>query len=72
LKKVKTFLEDYCLGENLYDLVYFDAFAPDVQPELWDKVFSGQFINPCVKKLCFVLIQPKGKSDVDCKKSVLR
>lgn len=28
--------------EGIFDLVYFDAFAPDKQPELWSpKVFSG-------------------------------
>lgn len=29
-------------SENLYDLVYFDAFAPDKQPELWtDAIFKS-------------------------------
>jgi tRNA U34 5-methylaminomethyl-2-thiouridine-forming methyltransferase MnmC len=28
-------------GTNTFDLIYFDAFAPDVQPELWtETVFS--------------------------------
>ena len=35
--------------EGLYDLVYFDAFAPDKQPELWSsEVFStiAEHTNP--------------------------
>lgn len=28
-------IEDIPLKNSYYDLVYFDAFAPDVQPELW-------------------------------------
>jgi tRNA U34 5-methylaminomethyl-2-thiouridine-forming methyltransferase MnmC len=33
--------EDLELEKSFFDLVYFDAFAPDVQPELWSlKVFE--------------------------------
>ncbi len=35
LKKSHTRLEDVILPESHFDLVYFDAFAPDIQPELW-------------------------------------
>ncbi len=33
-KKVKTFLQEYS-AEERYDVVYFDAFSPGSQPELW-------------------------------------
>ncbi len=33
--KVRVPLEHVYLPEGEYDVVYFDAFAPDVQPELW-------------------------------------
>ena len=36
LLKCKTRLEDFNTNER-FDLVYFDAFAPRPQPELWDK-----------------------------------
>ena len=36
LKKVEAALEDYRF-DTTFDLVYFDAFAPDTQPELWSK-----------------------------------
>ena len=44
LKKQKIDLLDIELPEAFYDVVFFDAFSPDVQPELWTKeVFSGIF-----------------------------
>ncbi len=36
LKKIKSDLTDF-QSESLYDLIYFDAFGPRVQPELWEK-----------------------------------
>ncbi len=34
-RKEKTGLQNALLPENFFDLVYFDAFGPDTQPELW-------------------------------------
>ena len=48
LHKMKTDLKDYLTSEH-FDLVYFDAFAPAVQPELWEEpVFTmlGQAMKP--------------------------
>lgn len=42
IKKCHTLLENYTFEQNVFDLVYFDAFAPDVQPAMWDKKI---FIN---------------------------
>ena len=40
ITKVEKSLEDYEAAGMLYDLIYFDAFAPDVQAELWtDEIF---------------------------------
>jgi tRNA U34 5-methylaminomethyl-2-thiouridine-forming methyltransferase MnmC len=36
LKKQLGKLQDLDLGEEQFDLVYFDAFAPVKQPELWE------------------------------------
>lgn len=33
-RKVESFLEEF-QPDDLYNLVYFDAFAPEAQPELW-------------------------------------
>jgi len=35
LQKIKVTLEEYIPPWDAYDLVYFDAFAPDAQPHLW-------------------------------------
>lgn len=50
LLKIKNKLEDVELIDNTYDVVYFDAFAPDFQPELWsstifEKVFKTMKSN---------------------------
>ena len=36
LKKQLGRLQDIALGDQQFDLVYFDAFGPAKQPELWD------------------------------------
>ncbi|RUT73072.1 tRNA (5-methylaminomethyl-2-thiouridine)(34)-methyltransferase MnmD [Ancylomarina longa] len=36
LKKIKGDLLEYAFTDH-YDLLYFDAFAPDIQPKLWTK-----------------------------------
>ena len=35
LHKIEARFEDLSLDDTRFDLVYFDAFGPDVQPELW-------------------------------------
>lgn len=43
LKKTKQILQDY-KPDKTYDLIYFDAFAPNAQPELWTKeIFAKIF-----------------------------
>lgn len=36
LKKIKADIRDYSF-EGLYDVVYYDAFAPEKQAEMWEK-----------------------------------
>lgn len=45
LKKVEAALEDYRF-DTTFDLVYFDAFAPDTQPELWSKELFARLWLP--------------------------
>jgi tRNA U34 5-methylaminomethyl-2-thiouridine-forming methyltransferase MnmC len=41
LNKIEGKLQELELSENAFDLVYFDAFSPEIQPELWDeKIFK--------------------------------
>jgi tRNA U34 5-methylaminomethyl-2-thiouridine-forming methyltransferase MnmC len=59
LLKSKIMLADYKAVPEKYDLVYFDAFGPRVQPDLWEKaIFSelfkslksgGVFVTYCAK-----------------------
>ncbi len=45
LTKVNIKLEEYIFNST-FDLVYFDAFAPDKQPELWtEEIFKNIFNN---------------------------
>jgi tRNA U34 5-methylaminomethyl-2-thiouridine-forming methyltransferase MnmC len=37
LQKIRTSAVDMQLIESYYDLVYFDAFGPDKQPEIWSE-----------------------------------
>jgi tRNA U34 5-methylaminomethyl-2-thiouridine-forming methyltransferase MnmC len=37
LQKLLGKAQEMMLPENYFDVVYFDAFAPDVQPEMWTK-----------------------------------
>ena len=37
LEKINTQLQECTFGKQ-YDLIYFDAFAPRVQPELWTEI----------------------------------
>ncbi len=44
IHKIKNRIEDVDLVKEKFHLVYFDAFAPDVQPELWtEQVFRKLF-----------------------------
>jgi tRNA U34 5-methylaminomethyl-2-thiouridine-forming methyltransferase MnmC len=43
IKKIKRKFENYHAVEE-FDLIYFDAFGPDIQPELWsDVIFRNMF-----------------------------
>ena len=46
LYKVLNGLKNIDLKSNSYDLVYFDAFGPEVQPELWtEEIFRKIFLT---------------------------
>lgn len=50
-QKVEIKLEDYFPKNIFFDVIYFDAFAPKKQPEMWS---IEQF------KHCFALLKPGG------------
>jgi tRNA U34 5-methylaminomethyl-2-thiouridine-forming methyltransferase MnmC len=59
IQKIHCSLEDYRPSSACFDLIYFDAFAPDKQPEMWsEKIFAalyhslipgGILVTYCVK-----------------------
>ena len=56
LHKIKNTLQEVQL-ENSFDLIYFDAFGPRVQPEMWtkdlfSKIYSATKQNGCIVTYC--------------------
>lgn len=59
LQKLHTTLQEVALEKNLFDLIYFDAFAPNKQPEMWQFLMlqkiteamksGGVFVTYCAK-----------------------
>ena len=44
ISKIQARLDEIALRDRQFHLVYFDAFGPDVQPELWtEEIFSQLF-----------------------------
>ena len=49
LRKIQNDLETYTLPDAYYNLIYFDAFAPEKQPELWtDEIFWKLYVSLAV------------------------
>lgn len=48
-KKIKTKFEDYAYPQ-VFDLIYFDAFAPNSQPELWNESFLENIYRTLLPK----------------------
>lgn len=64
LQKMKaSFPNDLIPGVGTYDLVFYDAFAPAVQPELWDEVALGK---------CYELLKDGGMWLSYCAKGQVR
>jgi tRNA U34 5-methylaminomethyl-2-thiouridine-forming methyltransferase MnmC len=45
LQKIHETLEEFSPPESYYDVIYFDAFAPEKQPELWTKEVFTKLYN---------------------------
>ncbi len=49
IHKINARMEEAVIGSRLVDIVYYDAFAPEVQPELWSReIFEkiGTWMQP--------------------------
>ena len=51
---------DMSFVENTYDLVYFDAFSPAVQPELWTSILFDKIYRAMKNNGIFVTYSTKG------------
>jgi len=60
LYKVKADLTDFDFEENMYDVIYFDAFGPDKQPKLWTPQIFNRLGSACRSGAIFVTYSAKG------------
>ncbi len=49
ISKIHAKIEDITLKEQQFHLIFFDAFAPEVQPELWTETIFKKLYN-CLKR----------------------
>jgi tRNA U34 5-methylaminomethyl-2-thiouridine-forming methyltransferase MnmC len=54
-------IEDAELKSNHFHLVYFDAFAPAVQPELWTNAVFNKIFEACTKDAILVTYSATGQ-----------
>jgi len=57
LKKIHSKIENYVLQENYYDFIFYDAFGPRAQSEMWEldvleKMYSGLKIGGSLVTYC--------------------
>ena len=53
--------------DEAYDLVFFDAFAPNKQPEMWEKPLLQKIFRTMKKESVFVTYCAKGQLKRDLK-----
>jgi tRNA U34 5-methylaminomethyl-2-thiouridine-forming methyltransferase MnmC len=67
LTKLQTTLEQAQFPENFFDVVYFDAFAPSSQPELWTQQAFSKIRDVMTRPSVFVTYCAKGQVKRDLK-----
>jgi tRNA U34 5-methylaminomethyl-2-thiouridine-forming methyltransferase MnmC len=60
LHKINISLEDYQPEKETFDLIYFDAFGPTVQPEMWTKEVFNKMSFVLRKQGVLVTYSTKG------------
>jgi tRNA U34 5-methylaminomethyl-2-thiouridine-forming methyltransferase MnmC len=71
LKKLRATLQQVELELNHYDLIYFDAFAPNKQPEMWELPMLQKVVNSMKPDGLFVTYCAKGQLKRDLKNAGL-
>ncbi len=61
LRKLKTTLQEVALENSHFDLIYFDAFAPNKQPEMWEIPMLEKIANAMKPEGVFVTYCAKGQ-----------
>lgn len=59
IKKIESDFSSYNMEEN-YDLIYFDAFSPESQPELWSEEAFGKIFHSLNKDGILTTYSSKG------------
>jgi tRNA U34 5-methylaminomethyl-2-thiouridine-forming methyltransferase MnmC len=67
LHKIQSTLQNANLAEQQFDLVYFDAFAPSKQPELWELGILAKVAATMKDGAVFVTYCAKGQLKRDLK-----
>jgi tRNA U34 5-methylaminomethyl-2-thiouridine-forming methyltransferase MnmC len=60
LHKIKKILQQVEFN-NTFDLIYFDAFGPRVQPEMWEENLFGKIFDAINPQGCLVTYCAKGE-----------
>ena len=61
LIKLKSDFLTHDIKELLFDVVYYDAFAPNKQPEMWQPEIFRKINSICSSKAVFVTYSAKGE-----------
>lgn len=67
LKKIKSKVEEYVNESDFFDIIYFDAFAPDVQQKLWTTSIFQKMFNLLKNNGVLVTYCAKGQVKRDLK-----
>jgi len=67
LTKLHTTLQQVALSQQLFDIIYYDAFAPSKQPEMWTFELLEKVVNAMSPRGVFVTYCAKGQLKRDLK-----
>jgi tRNA U34 5-methylaminomethyl-2-thiouridine-forming methyltransferase MnmC len=67
LHKIQDTLQHITLEKNKYDVIYFDAFAPNKQPEMWERSILQKIYDAMSAQSVFVTYCAKGQLKRDLK-----
>jgi tRNA U34 5-methylaminomethyl-2-thiouridine-forming methyltransferase MnmC len=67
LEKLEGTVQEMNFRDESFDLVFFDAFAPNKQPEMWEKPVLEKIAKAMKKKSVFVTYCAKGQLKRDLK-----